>query len=172
MINNFSKALSFTLQFEGGFANNPKDSGGATNFGITQRTYDSYREKKGDVLQSVHFISDPEVSDIYYHNYWLANHCDVLPDRLDIAVFDFSVNAGSEAMKELQTLIGVTPDGIYGAKTMAAVISNYTPELLNAYFDLHEVFYKNLAKKYPKNDIFLRGWLNRTERLRSALTIV
>ena len=38
---NFDDCLKFTLQFEGGFVNNPKDPGGPTNLGVTQATLSS-----------------------------------------------------------------------------------------------------------------------------------
>lgn len=170
MINNFTRALSFTLDFEGGYSNDAADSGGETNFGITRKTYDTYRQSKGEFSQSVKMISDVEVSDIYYNEFWLKNHCDVLPDNIDIAVFDFSVNAGNEAMRELQKVAGVIVDGVFGAKTMAAVISANPQSLLNDYFTAHDTFYKGLVAKYPKNKRFLNGWLARTDKLQNLLT--
>ena len=45
-----------------------------------------------------------------------------VPSGLDYAVADWSVNSGpARAVKELQKLVKVTPDGVMGAKTLAAV---------------------------------------------------
>ena len=38
----FEDALKFVLKWEGGFTNHPKDPGGATNKGITQKVYDAW----------------------------------------------------------------------------------------------------------------------------------
>ena len=40
MRSNFDRALSLTLRYEGGYVNHPKDPGGATNKGVTQKVYD------------------------------------------------------------------------------------------------------------------------------------
>lgn len=172
MIDNFQKALQFTLQFEGGLSDNPNDSGGRTMHGIQQRVYDAYRANKGNPQQDVKLISMVEVQDIYYHQYWLKFHCDVIPAQLDIAVFDFAVNAGNEAMTELQRIVGVTVDGVFGAKTQAAVVAacaNNTNNEINQYMYAHEKFYKDLTVRIPKDIYALKGWLARTERLRTLL---
>lgn len=69
---NFKKTLKFVLQREGGYVNDPTDLGGETNKGITYRTYNAYRKSKGLKPQSVKDISDSEVEDIYYNNYYKA----------------------------------------------------------------------------------------------------
>lgn len=47
---------------EGGYVNHPKDPGGATNFGVTQRVYDSYRKDRGQSARSVKQITSDEVA--------------------------------------------------------------------------------------------------------------
>ncbi len=39
----FQRALEHVLRFEGGYADHPRDPGGATKFGITRRTLASWR---------------------------------------------------------------------------------------------------------------------------------
>ena len=56
---------------EGGYVNDPLDRGGATNCGITQRTYNAWLTKNQLLLQSVEDITDAEVRDIYKDLYWL-----------------------------------------------------------------------------------------------------
>ena len=38
--------IPFILKWEGGFANDPTDRGGATNKGVTIATYEAYCKKK------------------------------------------------------------------------------------------------------------------------------
>ena len=119
---NFRASLSLVLAHEGGYVNHPKDPGGATNQGITQKVYDAYRRYHGLKPQSVRDIRDSEVSDIYNKNYWRLVRGDSLPCGMDYAVFDFAVNSGvSRAIKYLQRLVGVADDGVIGYVTLAAV---------------------------------------------------
>lgn len=128
----FEPSLALTLAHEGGFVNHPKDPGGATNKGVTQKVYDAYRRNKGLELRSVRHITAAEVKDIYRKQYWDEANCGRLPAGLDYAVFDYGVNSGpSRAIKDLQRTInsvgnrmGVTlqvnVDGSNGQATQAA----------------------------------------------------
>src|SRR5690349_19262882 len=91
---NFRTSLGLVLAHEGGYVNHPKDPGGATNFGVTQKVYDAFRKYHGLKTQSVKLIATSEVSDIYNRNYWKLCRADSLPCGLDYAVFDFDVNSG------------------------------------------------------------------------------
>ena len=94
MLGNYPDSLKAVLRSEGGYSNNPLDPGGATNFGITQKTYDAWNDAKGHARQSVRFIGLDEVSAIYKSEYWDVVHGDVLPPGLDYVVFDYAVNSG------------------------------------------------------------------------------
>lgn len=117
---NYKPCLGLVLAHEGGFVNHPKDPGGATNQGITQKVYDGYRRLQGLALQSVKFITPDEVARIYDRQYWRLVKGDELPLGLDYAVFDFAVNSGvSRAVRYLQRLVGAADDGIIGFETMS-----------------------------------------------------
>ena len=98
---NFEKMLRFVLQEEGGYVNDPHDRGGETNKGITHTTYNSYRKNKGLPKRSVKNITDDEVRDIYYNNYYKASGADKLDNpQLSLYVFDTAVNMGVSRAKE------------------------------------------------------------------------
>ena len=119
---NFARALAFTLQWEGGYSDNPADHGGATMKGITQATYDAWRKAHDLPVMPVKGITTVELQSIYHHNYWDACECDSLPTSVAIAVFDAAVNSGpSRSIKLLQKACGgLTVDGAIGPKTLAA----------------------------------------------------
>ena len=143
----FDVALKYTLQFEGGYVNDPTDKGGQTNKGITKAVYDEYRTKNSLPIQSVKNISDKEVQDIYYKQYWLAAGCDKLSDKLAIVTFDMAVNSGASRAKRYLTL---TQDP-------------------NKYLDLRAEFFKKIVQNNPSQQKFLKGWLNRVENLRKII---
>lgn len=58
----FREALNFTLVWEGGYVNNPKDPGGETKYGISKRRY-PHLDIKNLTLQ--------QAKDLYYQDYWL-----------------------------------------------------------------------------------------------------
>jgi lysozyme family protein len=170
--NTFSQvALPLVLKYEGGYVNDPDDKGGATNKGITQKVYNSYRIKNNLEVQSVKFISNKEVEDIYFDSYWLAGKCDKLPKKVAIAHFDTCVNSGiGRGSKILQKAVGVVVDGAVGNQTLAAVNRMSEIILMNKYLDERVRFLNLIVEKNPVQVKFLRGWLNRVNSLRKCLT--
>lgn len=91
----FRSALDFVLRWEGGYSDHPLDPGGATNYGVTQATFDAYRRKAGLPTRSVRDINRAEVEDIYFEGYWLRSGCEqITPPALALCVFDAAVNSG------------------------------------------------------------------------------
>ncbi|MCQ2740432.1 MAG: hypothetical protein MJ237_09465 [bacterium] len=98
----YSQMLKFVLAREGGYSNNKDDLGGETNKGITHTTYDSYRRSKGLPTQSVKYITEDEMQEIYYNNYYKASGADKIDNpRLSMYVFDTAVNMGVSVAKDL-----------------------------------------------------------------------
>jgi lysozyme family protein len=124
MKSNFKKCLDVTLVYEGGFSNHPKDPGGATMQGITQKVYDEYRLRLGKEAKPVNEIFKVELQEIYDLQYWDRARCDDLPVGVDLAVFDYAVNSGvSRAVKDLQRVLGCKVDGVAGMGTVAAALA-------------------------------------------------
>ena len=144
----FKKALKFVLKWEGGYVNNPNDKGGATNKGITQYTYNNWLKTHGLQPRSVKFITDDEVEQIYYKNYWLAAGCDKMSPEFAILAFDTAVNMGVSRVKEF----------------LEAAQWQYPEKFIAA----REAKYKEFAK-YGNQKIFLKGWLNRLNSLKEFI---
>jgi lysozyme family protein len=168
MSSDFQRALAFVLKAEGGYTNHPSDRGGPTNKGILQREYDQYRRDNGLPSADVRDILNPEVEDIYLHDYWLAGRCDRMPWPVSLAHFDACVNTGvTQAAKFLQRTVGTRDDGLIGPLTLGAlklVLAREAPGALAERLARQRIaFYRELAKRDPEQRAFLKGWLNRVE---------
>lgn len=156
---NFSIALAFTLHEEGGWSDDPHDPGGATNKGITLRTYQQFHH--GATTDDLRHIPDATVALIYRREYWGVMACDGLPTGVDLMVFDFGVNAGpARSVGYLQVVAGVRRDGIDGALTQAAAAKISPTHIITALASLQRAHYRAL----PEFGRFGDGWMARTER--------
>lgn len=162
----FNEASLVVKAHEGGYGNDPNDSGGPTNFGITQSDLAQFR---GHAVSAddVKNMSFDEAKLIYKKDYWDPLHLDqVLNPTIQTILFDQGILSGvGGCTKAIQQVVGVTVDGVIGPQTIAA-INNMDPILLskkfiislqNRYIDI--VLHNNTQIK------FLKGWIARTQDL-------
>ncbi len=170
MRENFTLSLKWLLEDEGGYVNHPRDPGGATNKGVTQKVYNAYRACKGGATQSVKCLTENEIFDIYHSQYWRAVWADELPSGVDYVIFNIAVNAGaSQAMKFLQRAAGVKADGVIGNITLAAVRKQDTKKLLASIASQQLAFYQKLKTW----DVFGKGWAQRVANVQfKAISLV
>lgn len=108
MKSNWNEAVKFTLKEEGGWTNDSRDRGGATNYGITiadVRKYVKPDASPADVKK----LTQQQAIKIYKNKYWKTPYydCDTLASGVDLSVFDFGVNSGpSRAKRYLLQAIG------------------------------------------------------------------
>jgi len=160
----FHRCIDKILAHEGGYVDHPDDPGGATNMGITFNTLRAWR---GEAItkDDVRDLSEEEAREIYRANYWNALNCDQLPVGVDLATFDFGVNAGvRRAAKMLQKIVAVEADGQIGPITLGAVNQNEPDYLIKHFSDARLSYYRSL----PHWDTFGRGWARRTAETRDA----
>lgn len=93
MLSNLTACTAFTLHEEGGFVNDPRDPGGATNHGVTERELALYRHAKV-TIGDVKALSPSEAGSIMAHGYWGPAGCDELEAGVDAMAFDIAVNMG------------------------------------------------------------------------------
>ena len=170
MESNFFKSLDMGLKHEGGFVDHPEDPGGATNKGITHKTYSDFLGRPLEDVDELKNIPDEHVQLIYKQGYWDKVKGDDLPSGVDFAIFDWAVNSGpGRAAKALQKAVGATQDGAIGPKTLEAVEAADAAETVKAVADEREAFYRGLRTF----DTFGKGWLRRNEETRDfALEMV
>jgi lysozyme family protein len=121
MRDTLAKVMPALRAHEGGWANHPKDPGGATMFGVTQAVYDDWRVDHGKLKQTVRDITEDEVRSIFKVRFWDRIKGDDLPTGIDYATFDAAVNSGpARGAKWLQKAVGADVDGKVGALTVRA----------------------------------------------------
>ena len=160
------KIAPFILKWEGGFINDPLDSGGATMKGITIATYTAYRKSKGlhaPTVNDLKSISDKEWTDILKSNYWDKWKADEIKSQ---AIANLLVGWGwgsgpVTAIKEFQKLMKLQTDGIVGKMTLSAINSANEVELFNKIWLARKDFFVNIVMNRPTQIKFLAGWLNR-----------
>jgi len=158
----FAEVLERTLEHEGGWYDGTKPHDpNPTMKGVTQRTYNGYRDRRRLPQRSVREIETHELEAIY-RTYWDAVKADKLGPLTAGQVFDHAVNAGPHrAIQVLQRAVGVNPDGVIGPRTMEAVrgVPDTVAALLVGYERLQH--YCDLARS-PKHRPSLLAWTQRT----------
>lgn len=168
----FERCHEVVLREEGGLAHLPGDSGGLTNFGITQVAYDRYLGRNEQSSRSVEGITEEEVQDIYYNDYWEPSLAEAMNWPLCLAHYHFFVNARPvSAFKVLQRALDVSSDGVVGRQTRAAIeLANgsYGATVTAAFALLLEqvAFYDTLDEGDPAKTKFLTElWLKRVKHI-------
>lgn len=163
MDRNFAQSLKRVLAREGGWADHPKDPGGATMKGVTIATFRRY-VKANATKADLRSITDEQIATVYRRHYWDAVAGAELPDGVDYAVFDFAVNSGpSRAAKYLQAVLGVVQDGRVGPATLAAARARLGAGIINQLCDDRIAFLQRL----PTWKTFGKGWTKRVASVRS-----
>ncbi len=165
MIDEFARSLTHVLVHEGGFANHPKDPGGATMKGVTQRVYDTYRRSLKMPTQSVRGITELELKAIYRREYWDKLQGDRMASGVSYVVFDGAVNSGVvQSVKWLQRALQAMGlysgkiDGLVGQGTLQALDGvNDNDALIARIIERRETFLRSL-KTWGD---FGKGWLSR-----------
>lgn len=148
----FPRALEVVLKLEGGYSDDPRDSGGKTQYGITEKVARSFGYS-GDMRE----LTKQTAAEIYKQGYWLNCKCGELPYPLSLYVFDCAVNQGSDAAKKLlQAALNVKQDGLIGSVTLAAARKSGS--------ETAALFMAGRALRYTGTrgfDVYGRGWLKR-----------
>jgi len=170
MSKRFEEALKHILAHEGGKVDHPKDPGGRTNMGITQRVYNGWRSKSNLPPRDVFLIDKAEVEAIYRFQYWEPILGDQLPEGVDFVTMDGAVNSGvGQSVKWLQRALGSLYtsgiDGDMGAGTLGAVMATHDHDaLIERMIARREAFLRAL-KTFPT---FGRGWMRRIEAVKQV----
>lgn len=175
-----NKAIEATIGKEGGYSNNPNDTGGATMWGITEKVARAH----GYAGEMRNLPRDKAV-EIYEADYWYGPRFDQvasLSESIATECFDTGVNMGpSVASKFLQRWLtamnkqgklypDLAADGMIGPRTIAALKSYLSSRgkkgeavLFKGLNCSQGARYLELAESRPANEAFLYGWMERVQ---------
>ena len=178
-MNAFDRALKHTLGIEGDYSDDPRDSGGATKWGVTESVARAfgYSGAMQDLPVTLARV-------IYQQNYWDILKLDLISeisDDISSEMFDTAVNcgvgfAGKNFQRSLNALNrngkdypDLVVDGLIGRMTVTAFRAFIDKRgvdgetvLLRALNCLQGARYIKLAESRPKDERFVYGWfLNR-----------
>jgi lysozyme family protein len=157
---NWPECIDFTLAFEGGYDNTPKDRGNwtsgtigagelkGTKYGIAAHVYPGL---------DIRNLTKADAIAIYRRDYWPKVAGDQQPDGVDLIAWDICVNSGaSRALKIQAASLGVD---LATARTLADQATRETDKVLlvKTMCAKRAAFYRALSTF----DTFGKGWLRR-----------
>lgn len=187
----FVDAVRKVLGIEGGHANDPLDSGGETQFGISLRFLvgEGQIDLDGDGFADFDLDMDGDIDGadiqlltvgdaiwLYHRFFWQRYNIEALPHPIGEAVFDQAINGGGYAAKTmLQRAINslnvrkIAVDGKIGPVTRyflgATIAWEGMEKVLEAYREQVRERYREIVQRNPSQKRFLNGWIARADKL-------
>ena len=179
----FEDAVAYVMEREGGLSENPSDSGGITNGGVSLRflrDLSPERQRKYGIFepiteQTIRDLAHDQIVFIYRGEFWdIARFADIRDQLVCNYIFDTAVNAGiSQSIKLLQRSLWalnysrkyIADDGILGDMTIERLNLIMPDIVMPVLVASRAAYYRLLAEIQPKDRSNLNGWLNRCYRL-------
>lgn len=174
------RALRVLRTVEGGFVNDPRDNGGATNHGVSireVRRLDAQGKLTAFLKDALDVDDDGDIDEkdvpgwtwetaceFYRRFYWAPLRLDEIPFPVALVLFDSAVNEGPEtAVKHFQAARGLTQDGVVGRNTIAAANrAAINGDTLEAFLVDFAGYRLDRYRRLTDAPAFFRGWANRT----------
>jgi lysozyme family protein len=162
----FLPAFEQMIKDEGGYVLHEVqgDTGGATYAGIARNKNPHWngwpyidRKEFGGPLTGM-------VRDFYKVEFWDKMRGDEIHQQeIANSIFNFGVNAGmGMAVKLAQLVVGATPDGGIGPKTVELLNQQNASDFRKSYALTKIARYAEICNKNRTQSKFLLGWINRT----------
>ena len=174
----FLRAVPATLKIEGKYSNDPADSGGETNWGITVAVARAYGYKG-----PMRSLSQEQALAIYKQRYWdmlMLDDVAALSEPVAHELFDTSVNMGQTVAstflqrclnalnREQKDYPDVKADGVIGRMTLYSFRLYLEKRggrgeraLLRALNSLQGCRYISISENNPSQERFTNGWFER-----------
>jgi len=139
----FDDMIEFIIdRIEGGYANDPRDNGGETNWGLSVKA-------NPELAGRMKNLTKAEAKAIYRKKYFTPAGISKYPVKARLVVFDGVINHGivgnnklvQKALNSMRARLVV--DGVVGPKTMAAIKAADPLDFLTAYCRQRLAFYRS-----------------------------
>jgi type VI secretion system secreted protein VgrG len=165
------EALAYTFKNEGGFTNVKEDKGGPTKYGITISTLTRWR-KKTVTAEDVRQLNILEAEAIYKAWYWNPINLDKIDnERVAMALFDRAVLNGLEGVStHVENVLAEPHDASHNFDKCIDKVNQTNPvAFVMRLADQCEAAHRRNVAANPSQARFLKGWLNRVNRMRKEL---
>lgn len=175
----FVGCSAFTRVEEGGYVDDPRDTGNWTggavglgvligsNMGVGAPALAAWLKTSSLTIDTMRTLSFSVYSALARAQYWNPMACDDMPPGADLMLFDFGWNRGvGTSIRLLQRVLGVSQDGICGPNTIRAAHRRPGLGLVQDLATEQSASYRSLRNF----NIYGRGWLARTGRRQAEAT--
>lgn len=157
----FDKYAPKLKKWEGGFGDNPADTGGATMCGVTLATFRQFYGQDKTVAD-LRAMTDVQWRKIMKGGFWDKCWADQIRSQAVAEIIvDWCVNSGLGMIKRVQAIVGTTQDGVMGPKTVAAINASRAQLLHFRIKAARASYYESIILGRPSNIVFYDGWMNR-----------
>lgn len=173
----FEMCAAFTRSEEGGYVDDPRDSGNWTggavgagsligsNMGVGAPELATWLKNTGVTAAIMRTLPATIYNAMARARYWTPMSCADMPAGVDLMLFDYGWNRGvGSSILLLQQVLGVKEDGICGRATVRAAHARQCTDLINEMANGQNAAYRVLHNF----NVYGHGWLARTDRRRET----
>ncbi len=146
------------------------DKGGPTFVGVTLSTFKDWRRRQGKPIPTqadLGRLSYEEWVAILKYVFWDPCKADEIHNQsIANMLVDWRWVNGNQAIRDAQFVLGLVTDGIVGPKTLTALNSTPVSSVFSRLRIARENAYRRIVRNRPSQQIFLNGWLNRTNDIK------
>lgn len=154
------------FKWEGGFVDDPKDHGGATNIGVTLSTWRQVgydKDGDGDIdVDDIRKLNRSDATIVLKKFYWDRWKADMIRNQsvADILV-DWVWCSGKWGIVIPQKILGLVADGVAGNITLQSVNLADQAKFHASVLQARKKFIDDIVKRDSSQKRFYQGWLNR-----------
>ena len=161
--------ITLDVNHEGGYQRNPRDranwTGGEVGKGELVGTNGGITALDVPLGTDIEHMTEEFKIDYYRcGTYWKPLYSQITSQVVANKIFDIGVLFGvGTAVRLLQEVVGLTPDGLFGPETLSAVNAEHDMTLLPAFKSRLHQHVKDVVEKRPTDVEFASDWNRRID---------